>query len=75
MIKKIVAFGCGWTSGIELENPLEKSYPALVAATNDWAVDNYAFQGATLPSMVLQVTDWLDSATSERIADTLINTG
>ena len=52
-IKRLIAVGCSWTYGTELqeEDRLTKSYPGIVANHYGLQLDNCGFPGASLESM------------------------
>jgi len=75
MIKNLVAFGCSWTYGSELADPLTQSYPALIAEHFGWDVEVQAEPNATLSQMLVAFTSWLTSHSPEEISETMLLVG
>lgn len=75
MIKNLAAFGCGWTWGCDIENPMHDSYPALIAHEHNWVLENCAEPGISLYNTIDALTSWINRSTPEHIAETLVIVG
>ena len=75
MIKNLVSFGCSWTYGSELEDPIAQSYPAKIAAHYGWTLENRAVPKSELHHMLNNFDDWITHSSEEHIAESLVLIG
>jgi hypothetical protein len=75
MIKNLVAFGCGWTHGAELENPELDSYPGLLAEHFGWTLIDRTENNTSMPEMLSNFNDWIASTPKKEIDESLVLVG
>lgn len=59
---KVLTVGCSFTFGEELRTPCKDAWPALLAKTNDWEVNNMGKGGSSNDRIIRVVFDEIDNS-------------